>query len=494
MALRINNNLTGMRTLRQMSTAERNLAESLLRLSSGFRINQAKDDPAGLVISEQMRGQIVGLNQAIANAEVASTMVQTAEASLNESNKLLLRMRELALHASNEGANDIRTVEADQLEIQDVMQALERIGQSAEFGHRKLLDGSTGSSGEAQGEGLLFLSAGPQTQSSPTHGFPVEVTRVATRAYLDGTEPLDSDILPNLTVTVFESGHSIQIKGQAKDTPSSFHGRLRSALLDAGLKVDVVLNEDYTLSFRHQNYGSAYTFQASGSEPGVVSEVENELQAAVPGVDIAGTLNQEPAMGRGQTLTGIEGNRSTQGLTVRYSGPLVDLGFKAPDGTPVLIHQPTVGMVGSVNVFNNSLQFQVGADANQTVSVQMPLIRPGYMGREVETKNPEQGLAGISVRTPESAREAIRVIDAAIGELTLNRGRLGAFQRNSLESHLATMRVAVENITAAESTVRDTDIARELAEYTRNRILLDTSTAMAAQANQVQEQVIRLIQ
>ncbi|MDH5752519.1 MAG: flagellin [Deltaproteobacteria bacterium] len=494
MTLRINTNIPAMKVSRHLSNTEKKLAESLIRLSSGFKINKGADDPSGLVISEQMRAQIAGIQQAIENSEVASSMVQTAESALNEVNKLLLRMRELSLHAANEGANDIKAIEADQTEVEDILDSIGLISRNTEWGNRKLLDGSTGATGEAIGDGMTFLRANENTVSSPNEGYQVEITRVATRAYMAGDEEIDESNLPGMRITLYEGGKTVQLNARDNDTPISFFGRLRAAVDEAGLKLDLFLSPDNTLTVVHREYGSQNSFQAASSIAGVLSEDGGVVEAAIPGEDVAGTINGEGATGRGQVLTGNEGNVNTDGLSIRYSGPLTDTGLRDPQGNPVLERTPQTGQAGAVHVFNNALEFQVGGNADQSLSVLMPFVRPDHMGREVETVSGYDGLIGINLRSPQGARDAIRLIDSAIDDLTLSRGKLGAFHRNNLDSHIATLRVTAENLMAAESTIRDADVAKEVAEYTKNRILFDTGMAMAAQANQVPANVIKLIQ
>ncbi|TVR08557.1 MAG: flagellin, partial [Planctomycetota bacterium] len=152
MSLRINNNITSLNAQRNLQNNDAAVGRSLERLSSGLRINKAADDAAGLVISEQMRAQITGLNQAIANSETAVSMVQTAEGALDEVNSLLLKARQLALHAANEGANDTNQLIADQNELDNVIDAISRISDFTQFGTKKLLDGSlNGASNLGQG-------------------------------------------------------------------------------------------------------------------------------------------------------------------------------------------------------------------------------------------------------------------------------------------------------------------------------------------------------
>src|SRR5512137_991480 len=142
MSLRINHNLAALNGNRNLKLTTESLSKSMQKLSSGFRINQAADDPAGLVISEQFRSQIAGLNRAIQNSEGSISMIQTAEGALTEINSLLISMRELAIHAANEGFNDVDQLAADQAEIANAIKTIDRISTNTQFGTKKILDGS----------------------------------------------------------------------------------------------------------------------------------------------------------------------------------------------------------------------------------------------------------------------------------------------------------------------------------------------------------------
>jgi flagellin len=491
MALRINTNIAAVKTTRHLEDTDRKLADSLQRLASGFKINKGSDNPAGLVISEQMRGQIVGLSQAIENSELATAMVQTTEGALTETNNLLIRMRQLALQANNEGGSDRTTLIANQAEIDDALATINRIAQNTQFGNRKLLDGSASVTGEAVGGGLTFIEGSLRTQSSPVQGYPVQITQVASRAHMEGSTSLDEGNLPGLQVTIFEGGRTVQVNAVRNDTPASFFGRLKRAAEDAGLALDLSLRDD-TIAIRQRAYGSSHTFQASSSVSGVLSSDANTLEAAVPGQDVAGTINGEAAEGRGELLRGLTGNGNTDGLVVRYAGPLVKVG-EDTSGAAIYDRRPQTGAVGTVNVANNALDFQIGPNPGQTASVALPNMSPSFLARDVENSSAFGNLGEIRVDTPRGAADSIKVIDASIDQLTLTRGRLGAFQRNGLESNIANLRITAENLMAAESAIRDTDVAQELVTYTKNRLLFDAGTAAVAQANQLPSKVITLI-
>lgn len=493
MTLRINNNIPALKSLRHLDETSRNLADSLERLSSGFKINKGADNPAGLIISEQMRAQLAGLNQAIANSELDNAMIQTTEGALTEVNGLLIRMRQLALQAANEGANDAATLEAAQLEIDNGIASLARIAETAQFGKRKLLDGSTGISGEAQGAGLTFLGGTVDTKTSPIAGYVVEVTQVATRPFLDGTTSITEDNVQDLDVTIFAAGKTVRVRAKEGDTPLTFSGKLQSEVRKAGIPLEVTLNENNMLSIVHDEFGSKPTFQAASSVAGVLSEQAGVVQAAVRGVDIEGSIGGESAVGKGQTLSGVQGSENTDGLSVRYNGPLVVVQEVGPDGRPVLERRPETGPVGTVNIANNALRFQIVPDATQKTVVALPSVRPQFLSRAVENESRFNNLSEVNVRTSQGAADSIRLIDAAIDELNLTRGRLGAFQRNEVEKNISTLKVAVENLTAAESTIRDANLAEEVVEATKLRIKLQANTAALAQANQIPAIVIDLV-
>ena len=511
MVLRINTNIASMRSARLLGDSDRKLAESLTRLSTGFKINRASDDPSGLVFAEQMRGQIVSVNQAISNAELATTMVETAESSLTEVNNLLIQARQFALQASNQDANDPDRLAILQKEIDDAMEGIALISKSTRFGGNNLLDGSTGVTGEATGDGLFFISANKHTRSSRVEGYEVEVTQVPTRSTMIGETALDEDSLPGLEVTLIEGGRTAKVKALPTDSARSFYGRLLDEIDKVGLNLDVRLNSDDILEVTHQEYGSGRTFLGASSNPGVLSSKstgatilgwltgsistdEGRLVPADPGQDIAGTINEEPAMGRGQVLRGLPGNPNTDGLVVRYGGPLEELDTDVVTQETVFGRVPEDGVVGLVNVSNKAMDFQVGSSPEDKVTIALPRVAPHHLGRSVATASDYRSLADIRVGTLNQAKDALRVIDGALDEVTLMRGELGAVVRNSLTTNIASLRVTAENLMAAESTVRDADLAMELARVTRNKVLLESGAAAAAHANQVPRTVIRLLQ
>ena len=305
MSLRINNNIESMNAHRSLLMNDRALSKSLERLASGQKVNRAADDPAALVISEHMRAQVSGMEQAIRNNEVAISLVQTAEGSMNEISSILVSLRQRAISAANVGASDQDMINANQAEVENGLKSIDRVVSSTQFGHYKLLDG---------------------TNAAKT-----------------------------------------------------------------------ITNED-----------------------------------------------------------------------------------------------------GSISI-QEGLRFHVGPNAEHMASTSIRDMSTNQLGRaqvpegELPNKSNFMSLADIDVRNEQGAQDALAIIDQSLTEVATVRGELGAFQKHTLESNLTSLQVAAENMTAAESTIRDTDMAQELATFTRNQIMTQSATAQLAQANAMPQHVLRLL-
>src|SRR5574341_2424848 len=213
MALRINHNITAVNGHRWTLFNDNLLGKSLEKLSSGQKINRASDGPAMLIISEQVRSQVQSVKQAIANNEIGISMTQTAEAALTEVTNILTSMRQLSIAAANEGANDKSMLEATYLELRNSIDILDRVTVQAQFGIRKLLDGTTGANGVGTGEGVAFLGASPTTRGSPVEGYEVRVFETGTRARLEGKVGLTQEMIDKgETVTIAQGGKTLSFQ------------------------------------------------------------------------------------------------------------------------------------------------------------------------------------------------------------------------------------------------------------------------------------------
>jgi len=460
--------------------------KTMEKLSSGLKINRAADSPAQLQISENLRAQGAGLRQAIDNSEMAVSLVQTAEAGLSEGSRALIQARQLAVHAGNEGANDLNMLQADQSELDNILEQVNRIATSTQYGHNYLLDGSRAGNGVTTGEYLEFVEGGTEAHSSGVGGYGININNAATRATHSGTVGLSQGLIDaGEQVTISEGGRTVNFKTEKGKTVEQTLNDLESAINDAGLNIDLMREfppktssgAPQAITLRHKEFGSEHTFQAASNTAGLVSSVSNMPERIANGTDVSGEINGEEASGKGQILTGEPGADTVEGIKIRYTGET------APAG----------GNAGTVTFSQNSLTFQIGAEANQFSEYSLGSIKTNDLGRGEENSSNFDSLAQIKVLNSEQAQDAIRVIDKAIQEVNSSRGEMGAFQKNNLESNLNYLRIAHENSVSSESVIRDADMAEEMATFTRNQILMEASTSMLAQANQNSMTVLKLI-
>ncbi|MGA1437166.1 MAG: flagellin [Ilumatobacteraceae bacterium] len=257
---------------------------------------------------------------------------------------------------------------------------------------------------------------------------------------------------------------------------------LEEAIRDAGLDIDMVrpdpsITDNYApqiLRLRHKEYGSEHTFTVASNTAGLLSQQGDVSDLIANGVDIVGTINGEAATGRGQMLTGGPGSNNVEGIKLRYTGE-------------------AVGRVGTLTYSQNSLRFQIGGNAGHTTGISMKSVRASQLGNAVDNESGFRSVNEIKVLTASQAQDSIRVIDRAIEEVAASRGAMGAFQKNNLESNLNYLRIAHENVMNAESVIRDSDMAEEMAKFTRNQIMVQSSMAMLAQAHQSQMNVLKLL-
>jgi len=486
MSLKINHNMSAVNSHRSVVNNSAAQSKTMEKLSSGLKINRAADSPAQLQISENLRAQAAGLRQAIDNSEMAVSLVQTAEAGLSEVSRALVQARQLAVHAGNEGVNDPNMMLADQREINNILEQVNRIATSTQYGHNYLLDGSRAGNGVTTGANLEFVEGGTEAHSSSVGGYDIEINNAATRATHSGTVGLTQGLIDaGEQVTISEGGRTVNFKTEKGKTVEQTLNDLETAINDAGLNVDLMREfppatdsgAPQPITLRHKEFGSEHTFQAASNTAGLVSSVSNIPETISNGTDVSGEINGEEASGRGQILTGDLGADTVEGIKIRYTGETT----------------PAGGNAGTVTFSQNSLTFQIGAEANQFSEYSLGSIKTNDLGRgEVNSSNFDS-LAQIKVLNSEQAQDAIRVIDKAIQEVSTSRGEMGAFQKNNLESNLNYLRIAHENSVSSESVIRDADMAEEMATFTRNQIMMEASTSMLAQANQNSMTVLKLI-
>lgn len=469
MSLVIANNVASLNAQHNLNRSSTALAKSIERLSSGLKVNRGADGPAALVISEKQRAQIAGLDQAIQNTEKAVSLVQTAEGALTEINSLLVKIRSLALDSANAGVNDDDALAANQAEIDNALDTINRIANNTQFGTKKLLDGSAGIDGVTTDTDVTFLRG---TGDTTAGSYTVDVTTVGERANVSVATAQTAALAQDELLTV--NGVSISLnaglsQAQVIDRINEFTSQTGVVAEDNGGDTRL-----YTVAF-----GSAANIE-------VVSNVADAVDSSGFGTTILSDTGVDAVVDiDGTSFTGVGA------VVTADSGPASGLALQiGVDGTDATL---TVnGAQGNVSVTDNSLVFQIGANQNQTAKVAVNRVNPSSLGVGV-TGNRFANLGEIDVLSAANSQDAIGVIDSAINEVTNYRGTLGAFQGNTLESTANNLRATLENTTNAESVIRDTDFAEEIATFTKNQVLVQAGTTVLSNANQTSQLVLSLL-
>lgn len=469
MSLRINNNSAALTAHRNLSTSDSALNTSIERLSSGFKINSAADNPAGLVISEKLRAQVSGLGQAISNAGDAVNMVKTAEGALNQVNTLLRSMRDLAVHAANSGANDAAATQADQAQIRSALDSINKISSETQFGNKKLLDGSAGLTTNITGSSVVSANLSNSAISTDTNSVKVYVTAAAGKADLAvGTADMSAGTLVGKSITI----NGVQINGGA--TAQATVDAVNAKSSETGVKA--TLSGGKYLKLDQLNYGSDNKIVVTNG-----TDILGSASASAIGADV-----------KGQVYTGADHTTGAVSDALWQAGTgtvLKDSLGNSIQLTDVGAGTAATDLGAQMDVKAGTLTFQVGAYAGQTRQMNISSVAANQLG--LANGSSVTDLSQIDVT--KDAQSAMKVLDKAISDVSTQRANMGAIQTNVLESSINSLTVAQENITASESSIRDTDMASEMVNFTKNQIMEQAGVSMLAQANQAPQQLLKLL-
>ena len=467
--LGIQNNVSALNAQHNLGRSQNSLNTSIERLSSGFKVNRGADGPAALVISEKQRAQIAGLKAAIDNTDKAVAVVQTAEGALTEINSLLVKARSLSIDSANTGVNDADALAANQAEIDNVLDTINRIAANTQFGDSNLLDGSSGLQGTASDTDVTFLKA---TSDTSAGSYAVAVTTVAERANATAGTAQTTNLAAAETLTV----NGVSISLNAGLDQNAVVSRINEFTGQTGVVADVVGG---ATQLRTESFGTAATIDViSDTAAAATSSGFGTTLVQDSGVNIAGTIGGNAATGSGAVLTGSAG--ASQGIMVSIAEDAANL------------TQTVTGAQGNITIADNSLIFQIGANQNQTVSISIDSVDSTGLGIGV-AGNQFTNLNEISVTSASGAQDSIGIIDAAIDEISTLRGTLGAFQGNTLESTATNMRSTLENTVNAESVIRDTDFAEEISKFTNSQVLVQAGASVLSSANQSSQLILSLL-
>ena len=538
----VQHNMSAVNANRMMNVTTTSLSKSTEKLSSGYKINRAADDAAGLSISEKMRGQIRGLNKASSNAQDGISLIQTAEGALNESHSILQRMRELSVQAAN-GTETDDDREAVNNEIKQLQDELTRISDTTEFNTMKLLDGSqagpkgVSATGNSTTSAIVAktTSAKLTTKAADMSGVTfadetmnidgvdvkVEWTKLsaddqaALKKKWDGTAGTNfstddakkaaSIMEKAINDAITKSGYNVgdvsvkstgtgtfEIKSSSSGTDSvietgintGYIGKMSTATADAGQKATgtttysgdaVTAAEKFYMNINGQ---SLVVTPAAVTANAAMSDVATGLQTSIN--DAIDTFNN----GRDEDdkLKKVTVSATNEGRLVinSESGAVSFSDF----GSGEAVKKLGLDAASTKNAGNGGITLQIGANEGQVMNFSINNMSAESLG---------VGGNKVDLSTQDSAKKATTTIDSAIKQVSAQRSQLGAVQ-NRLEHTINNLDTAAENTQTAESRIRDTDMAKEMVEYSKNNILMQAGQSMLAQANQSNQGVLSLLQ
>ena len=469
---RINTNINTLAALHSLNANESDLSTHLRRLSTGLQINSAKDNPAGLIASESLRSEIAGINQALDNSQRAGNVINTAEGALNEVSSLLLEMQTLTNQAANSGALSPDEIKANQLQVDSILNSINRIANTTQFNGVKLLDGSLGytTSGIV---GSAITNAQINTAMIPDNGN-VNMTVQVTGSAKVGTITFAASGIGTAPTTIEISGNDgvQQLSFAASAHNSAIANAIEQVKSSTGVSASVMPGGSlslYSTEFGSKNFVSVKTVAGS-----FVTNVQKSN-----GVDASVLIDGNKAEVDGTTASLRTGNLDvTLQLTSKFA-------------------QINANMKGITNFYvtGGGAKFQLGSEVKQTGQAQIGLdsISTGNLGDSVNGFLSSMASGGTNSLISGNTVQAQKILNEAISQVATLRGRLGAFQKDVLQTNSNSLNVALENVTASESAIRDADFASETAAMTRAQVLVQANTSILATANATPQSVLSLL-
>lgn len=502
-SMRIQHNIMALNSNRQLGVNNSAVSKSLEKLSSGFRINRAGDDAAGLAISEKMRAQIKGLEAATDNSQDAISLVQTAEGGLQEVHSMLNRMTELA----TKSANGTYTDDVDRKALQDEVSALKdeinRIADGTDFNGIKLLDGTMGV-GTTGVSGKVDLTAGKVDAFNATISGAGENTSVDFKTAVGTATGVKAEWLGGkLTVTITGANANDKItQEQINQALASATGTPETAKnikieLDGDININAKTTIDGTATLV-----TAKAVQATSADTGAsgisISSTKAGANTHTLTTKTAGTIGAIVDVD-GNVALNLTGTKSYTATEINKmlsdAGSDIRMDFEGSK-TGTEISGAKSGVAANVLKLGENGKAGTGLAAGGGMKLQIGDTNDSYNQLELSIADMHVNaldLNSVNISTREGASAAMSKIKTAINTVSTSRGKLGAIQ-NRLEHTINNLGVTTENITSAESRIRDVDMAKEMMNYTKNSVLVQSAQAMLAQANQQPQSVLQLLQ
>lgn len=485
--MKVNNNISAVITNNQLLRTEDSLAASMERLSSGLKINHAKDNPSGMAISNKMKAQINGLEQASRNSSDGSSVLEIADGALNEVTEMLQRMRELSVQAAND-TNSQSEKEAIQVEIDKLKEEVNRISSTTEFNTKSLLNGSLdnrcysskGNLWDTNGNVISDMSRISVSEDVPAGEYDIKVVATATRASIYSASGSILDKNGNALMgdtnagTVSFNGYSVDILPE--DTQATAYQKI----VDAAEKGEMIVDADASAGYfelKSKYFGSGQQMKVEISNPNLAALLGNiDTASVIEGSDAmiqmytSNDTGHENSMFSNAASYSVDGNR----ITIHEPGGF-EMDFLLNSGLPTYTDV-------SISVTSmGPMALQIGANEGQQMNVKIPAC-------DAESLYVDD----VDVTTVLGAERAIAQCDAAIASINKVRSSLGAYT-NRLDSATKSLDETSENMNSAISRISDVDMALEMTEYTRLNVLSQTATSALSQANELPQLALQLL-
>jgi flagellin len=473
---RINTNVASMTAQRGLAKTQKTLNDTLQRLSTGLRINRGADDPAGLIASEGLRSEISGITQAIDNSQRASNVIATAEGALSEVASLLLNVKSLVVQAANAGALSPDEIAANQLQVDSAIESITRISNTTTFAGLHLLNGSLDyiTSGVVTSSiGALHIS---QANFGTNANIPVQIN-VITSAKTADLQFRTSAITQPITLEV-TGNDGVEVLTFTSGTAASAIAFAVNRVTDAtGVKAELInsANAASGVSFRSSGYGTK-EFVSVRAQSGSFATVDKDGNAKTRAIgdDAVATINGALTVG--------------DGLSIKLNTTTLDLDLKLSENFGI--------GSSSFAITGGGALFQLGPQvvSNSQVNIGIGSVAASNLGDSDIGFLNDLVTGGDATLVGGQAAAASKILERAIKQVAVLRGRLGAFEKNTLNTNMNSLSVALENVTASESSIRDADFAAETAALTRAQILTQAGTSVLATANSTPQSVLSLLQ
>jgi flagellin len=489
MASVINTNVASLNAQRNLSSSSASLNTSIQRLSSGLRINSAKDDAAGLAISDRMNSQIRGMNQATRNANDGVSMAQTAEGALSSSGNILQRIRELAVQSSN-SSNSASDRQALQTEVTQLGSELGRIAGTTEFNGQKLLDGTMGTAnfqvGANANQLISMTGSNFQTNTYGNNSVAVDGADIGTSSAAAAGSLSVSGALGSADITTSTSSSAKSIVADINNNTAKT-GVTATAQTDVNL---TMTGGSYSFNLTSDNSTAVKVSFSIGTSGNGATDYASAVNAINAQSAKTGVTAQYDAKEGGLKLSNSNGSDIKLGYD---SGADIKAKNYKADGSLPASGSPTEATLNSTTS-SAVVQGRVTFDSDSSFSLKESSATGFNLSGGTGTTKASslQSVADLDITTFDGAQKAIKIADAALSKVNGQRAQYGALQ-SRFDSAISNLQSTTENLSASKSRITDTDFASETANMTRGQILQQAGTSMLAQANSLPNGVLSLL-